>query len=157
MPKAYEELTRNIAEMVVRVSPNLEGAVIRQGAKNWIKGASGFGHQIDVSIEIPNEKLVVVECKRYKSKVTVSDMLILIARIDDVKRMRSEQVTGCFCTTKGYTRPAKQVGSFYHIELNTFQDYKSFAVHIARNTLIKAEPLDFNIGGSGHYVKDRDA
>jgi hypothetical protein len=152
----YEKLAKEIVEAVVNASPNLKGAVTGHGPTNRIGGASGFRHQIDVSIEILNEKLLLVECKRYQSKVTVSDMLILIARINDIRKKRSEQVTGCFFTTKGYTGPAKKVGTFYDIELNTFTGVKPFAVHIAGNTFIKPEAMDLNVSVSGSYAKNRD-
>jgi uncharacterized protein (UPF0305 family) len=157
-PTDYETLTRAIAEEVVNASPNLQRAVevpLPHGLRNKIEGVSGFKHQIDVSIEIPNKKLFLVECKRYKKKVTVSDMLILIARINDIKRKRTEQqVEGCFFTTEGYTKPAIKVGTFYDIELNTVEgikraDIKRFAVHVAENTFIQAEAAKFNPSASG--------
>lgn len=146
----YERLTKEIVDEVMKASPNLQGANRGHGPRNRIEGASGFKHQIDVSIEIAGGKIVLVECKCYKSLVTVSDMLILVARIDDIRKKRNEQVSGCFFTTKGYTKPAEQVGIFYGIELNTFSDVSAFAVHVARNTFIKSPPAKFAMKVSGY-------
>jgi hypothetical protein len=156
MSKKFENLTKEIVQAVMNVSPNLQDAVIRDGPTNRIEGASGFKHQIDVSIEVPSEKLFLVECKHYKSKVTVSDMLVLIARIDDISKKKSIKVMGCFFTTKGYTEPARKVGSCYNIELNTFTDINSFAVHVAGNTFIKPAPIKIVTKISGGFLKDKD-
>lgn len=63
MPRQYEKITKGIVEEVTKALPNLKKAVINQGRKNKIEGASGFRHQIDVSIEMPSEKLILIECK----------------------------------------------------------------------------------------------
>ena len=141
MLKDFERIVKTIAREVKKVSPNLENAAINFGPRNKIQGASGFRHQIDVSIEIPGKRLVLIECKRYKSKVTLSDMLVLIARIDDVSRKKRIHVSGNFFTTAGYTEPATKVGRYYRIDLNIVEDEKQFAVHIADNVLVKPEPL----------------
>ncbi len=141
MSKYYEITVKTIADEVKQVSPNLQNASVNVGARNKIEGASGFRHQIDVSIEIPGEKLVLIECKCYKSKVTLSDILVLIARIDDISKKKRIDVSGNFFTTVGYTEPARKVGSYYKIDLNTAKDAKQFAVHIANAVLIKTEPF----------------
>ena len=141
MYKKYEKLTKQIVEEVKKVTPTLQNAVIGHGTKNKIEGGSGFKHQIDVSIEIPNKKLILVECKRYKSKVTLSDMLILVARIDDINKKSKLNVTGIFFTTVGYTAPARKIGSQYNIELNIAKNIKQFAVQVGGNVLVKAAPI----------------
>jgi len=153
--KEFEDLTKKIVDEIKRISSNYENAVIKAGVRNRIEGASGFKHQIDVSIEINNDnckKLLLIECKHYAAKVALNDMLILIARIDDIKRNRKIDVRGIFFTTKGYTWPAKKIGESYKIDLNTAKDIKSFAVTINKNLYIKAEPFVINgeISGTWH-------
>ena len=143
MYKEFEILVEKIARDIKNFSASLDDAVIRHGAKNRIAGASGFKHQIDVSIEIPMKRLlIVIECKRYKSKVALKDMLILIARIDDIRKKRNIDVTGVFFTTVGYTWPAKKVGDYNNIELNTIENTKYFAAQLAGNVLIKPPPFE---------------
>ena len=154
MPKDYEKLTKAIVGEVKKVSPNLEKAVINHGTKNKIEGASGFSHQIDVSIEIPNEKLFLIECKRYRSKVRLSDMLILIARIDDICKNKKTKVIGIFFTTMGYTKPARKIGNYYNIELNTVKNIEHFAVQVAGNLFVRAEPIQIGCSISGDFLKD---
>jgi hypothetical protein len=156
LPKTFEKVAKEIAEEVKKASPNLQKAVINYGRKNRIEGASGFRHQIDVSIEIPGEKLFLVECKRYKSKVTLSHMLVLIARIDDICKKKRNKVSGIFFTTIGYTKPAKEVGSYYNIELNTVKDIKYFAVQVAGNVFVKAEPIEITCDISGNFLTDQN-
>lgn len=155
-PKTFEKVTKEIVKEVKKASPNLQKAVINHGTKNRIEGASGFRHQIDVSIEILGEKLFLVECKRYKSKVTLSDMLVLIARIDDICKKKKIKVIGTFFTTIGYTKPAKKVGSYYNIELNTVKNIKYFAVQVAGNVFVKAEPIKIRCNISGNFLKDQN-
>jgi hypothetical protein len=156
-PKTYEEVTREIVEEVKKASPNLQKAVINHGTKNRVEGASGYSHQIDVSIEILGEKLFLVECKRYKSKVTLSDMLVLIARIDDICKKKKTKVIGTFFTTIGYTKPARKVGSYYNIELNTVKNSKHFAVQVAGNVFVKPEPFEIGCSISGNFIDQNDA
>jgi hypothetical protein len=156
MSRDFEKLTKKIVEEVKKASPNLQQAVINHGTRNRIKGASGFNHQIDVSIEIPSEKLYLIECKRYMSKVTLSDMLVLIARIDDISKNNNIKVIGTFFTTMGYTKPAKKVASCYNIELNTVKNLKHFAVQVAGNVFVKAEPIKINCNISGSFLKDQN-
>lgn len=144
MYKEFEILVEEIAQEIKNFSASLDDAAIRHGAKNRIAGASGFKHQIDVSIEIPMKRLWLVECKRYKSKVALKDMLILIARIDDIRKKRNidVDVKGVFFTTVGYTWPAKKVGDYNNIELNTIENTKYFAAQLAGNVLIKPPPFE---------------
>ncbi len=155
MSMIFEKLTKKIVEEVKKVSPNLQNAVIDHGTTNKIEGASGFKHQIDVSIEIPKEKFILVECKRYKSKVTLPDMLILIARIDDIRKKKKINVSGIFFTTVGYTKPARKVGSYYNIELNTAKDIKQFAVQVGGNVLVKATPIEISSGVKGYKTPNK--
>ena len=143
-------LVNKIAGEIKKFSANLDDAVIGHGAKNKIAGASGFKHQIDVSIEIPMKRLLLVECKRYKSKVALKDMLVLIGRIDDIRKKKNIDVTGVFFTTVGYTWPAKKVGDYNNIELNTIENVRYFAAQLAGNVLIKPPPFELksNINAS---------
>ena len=144
MYNEFEELTRNVAHEVKKVSTNLQNGMILCGSKNKIEGASGYKHQIDVSIEVPNEKLILIECKRYNSKVALKDMLVLVARVDDINKGKKIDVTGNFFTTKGFTKPAEKIGKYYNIDLNTFKDLEHFAVHIGGNVLIRPRTLVFD-------------
>jgi len=141
MHKEFEILVEKIAREIKKFSVNLDDAVIKHGAKNRIAGAAGFKHQIDVSVEIPMKRLLLIECKRYKSKVTLKDMLILIARIDDIRKKRNIDVGGVFFTTVGYTRPAIIVGGYNNIELNTIENIRYFVAKLAGNVLVKPPPL----------------
>lgn len=155
-PQDFEEVTKEIAEEVKKASPNLQKAVINHGTRNRIEGASGFRHQIDVSVEIHGEKFFLVECKRYKSKVTLSDMLVLIARIDDICKKKKIRVIGTFFTTIGYTKPARKVGNYYNIELNTVKNSKYFAVQVAGNVFVRPEPFEIQCSISGNFLVDQN-
>ena len=95
-----------------------------------------------ISIEIPNKQLFLIECKRYKSKVTLKDMLVLIARVDDISSKRSIDVRGVFFTTVGYTWPAKKVGNYNNIELNIIDNTRYFVAQLSGNVLVKPPPFE---------------
>jgi len=83
-------------------------------------------------------------------------MLVLIARIDDISKNNNIKVIGTFFTTMGYTKPAKKVASCYNIELNTVKNLKHFAVQVAGNVFVKAEPIKINCNISGSFLKDQN-
>src|SRR4051794_5780331 len=78
----YEEFVRSTYETLV----DLKIGTVQGG--RYIKGKkSGHAHQIDVSIELfiaGLKILVIVECKHYKKKVEISDVLELAQRLDDI-------------------------------------------------------------------------
>ena len=138
----FEKLTKRIAKEICKTARNLDNAKIRQGPKNKIKGNSGYKHQIDVSIAT-NDLRVLIECKKYKDKVGLSDMLVLITRVNDIQKKYSEfKVIGVFFTTKGFTRNAVTLANAYKIEYNTAKSIKNFAIHIAGNVLIRPNALN---------------
>ena len=49
----YEALMSRVAEKVRQGIPELSSSAIRFGRTNYIEGASGYHHQIDVSVAAP--------------------------------------------------------------------------------------------------------
>ena len=141
----FENLTKKIAKEISKSAKNLGDARITQGSKNKIEGKSGYKHQIDVSITT-NGQLALIECKKYKDKVSLRDMLTLIARVDDIKKKYSKfKVIGVFFTTQGYTRNALTLANAYKIECNIAKTIKNFAIHIAGNVLIRPRSLNMKL------------
>jgi hypothetical protein len=137
----YEKLIKKIADEIRKASKNLCNAKIYQGLKNKIEGNSGYKHQIDVSITT-NDKLVLIECKKREEKVGLGDTLILIARVDDIRKKHPEfETTGLFFTTEGYTKNALTLAEAYRIVCNTAKSESDFAAQIANNVLIGAKTL----------------
>jgi len=141
----FEKLTKRISKEICKIASNLHAGNIAQGSTNKIEGKSGYKHQIDVSIKT-NNQIILIECKKYKNKVGLSDMLILIARVDDIRRKYPDfKVTGVFFTTEGYTKNALTLARAYKIEWNKAKTIKNFAIHIAGNVLIRPKALNLQL------------
>lgn len=65
-----------------------------------------------------------------------------VVRIDDIRKKRNIDVKGVFFTTVGYTWPAKKVGDYNNIELNTIENARYFAAQLAGNVLVKPPPFE---------------
>lgn len=114
--RTSEEYEQLVACLVKQSFSGVEGVdllEILHDAK--LTGVSGYEHQIDVmyrfriwSIEI----LVVVECKQYKRRVGVDDMLEFRSRIEDVRAHK-----GVFVTTNGFQSGAVEIAEANGIAL----------------------------------------
>lgn len=78
---------------------------------------TGHSHQIDVLIELSVAELrllVVVECKHYKAKVGIDDVLEFAQRLDDIGAHK-----GVLVTTLGFQEGAIKVADAHRIALVT--------------------------------------
>ncbi len=63
-PSEYERLVADIVEGIRAADQRLTQLTIKSGSRNRIQGASGYKHQIDVSLHQDQPKTVyLVECK----------------------------------------------------------------------------------------------
>jgi hypothetical protein len=91
-PTEYEKLVEEIAKGIIKSAPNLEHLVIGSGRKNKITGASGYSHQIDLSLH-ESGRLFLIECKRWARNIGVAEVLVLAGRRNDIaERFSSESV-----------------------------------------------------------------
>ncbi len=82
-----KEQERFVAAMARNMATAHEGAgnvEIRSGAKNLIPGASGFRHQVDVSVHTERD-LILYECKYWGGNVDPEAVLALAARGVDIQ------------------------------------------------------------------------
>lgn len=84
-----------------------------------LKGKSGQEHQIDVywSFKLAGETIqVAIECKDYKSPVSVGRIRDFWGALDDIGNIK-----GIFVTTTGYQSGAIKFANFQNIALKTMQ------------------------------------
>jgi hypothetical protein len=106
-PEEYETLVASIAESVAqRVEALPEGAV-RYGRQNHWLGASGFKHQIDVSIR-GQARVLLVECKYWNHRIPVEAVLVLQGRLADIRPTLGLEVEGAIISTIGFQAGAQQ-------------------------------------------------
>ena len=107
--REYELIVHNLIKQEMSGLDGIEFIDIKHNKK--MTGLSGYTHQIDVSYRFrvwKIEMLVIVECKQYKGKVGINDLLEFRSRIDDLRAQK-----GLFVTTKGF-----QSGAIEYAEAN---------------------------------------
>jgi hypothetical protein len=138
--KLVQEQARKIAES--RKIKLMEQP--RYGRSNKIDGASGFSHQIDISVKYISRngkhRLRLIECKlRTKDKIGLGDILCFHARIVDIQKCIGEKikVEGNFFTTVGYTSGAIGYAKSYGIATNSMQtDGQGWSISFADDVVI---------------------
>jgi hypothetical protein len=111
----YEALTARVAKQVGDGVSGLLGGKIGFGKTNLIRGASGFPHQIDVSVDATS-MLLIVECKCWQHDVTPEAVLSIIARrLDIADHVKS--VVAVLATVKGFGPGAQQLAKHFGVEL----------------------------------------
>lgn len=87
------------------------------GSRHYEGVRTGHRHQIDVSIEVTVADLnflVLIECKYYKRKVEVGDLLTFASRLDDIGAHK-----GVLVSTIGFQEGACKVAKAHRIALVT--------------------------------------
>lgn len=101
-PTEYEELISRIAQSFTNNPLEFRDWVKGFGKKNRIEGFSKYKHQIDVSLEC-NTDIVLIECKLWTKNITVSEYLVLLGRVLDIKKRNpNKRVRGAMVTTYGW-------------------------------------------------------
>ncbi|WP_171041637.1 restriction endonuclease [Pseudoalteromonas phenolica] len=114
--KQFELLVKAIYEEILQ-QDNIESVRVEHDVS--LKGRSGQEHQIDVywSLKLAGETMqVAIECKDYKTDVSVGRIRDFSAALDDVGNIK-----GIFVTTKGYQSGAVKFAEFKGIALKTVQ------------------------------------
>ena len=100
-PTEYETLVGELVSEIASSFEDMAGAIAGLGARNKITGASGFKHQIDVSLTVA-PWLVLIECKQWRTRVDVEPVLVLASRVADIRATRPEQkIWASLVTQKG--------------------------------------------------------
>lgn len=112
--KSYEEAVKFLIEK--RLVPWDNGKPIKVYHRQKYHGlASGHEHEIDLSFEVDvagTQILVVVECKCYRRRISVDDVLEFSARIDDISAHK-----GILVSTVGFQKGAAKVAKAKGIAL----------------------------------------
>ncbi|EHH1174012.1 TPA: restriction endonuclease [Vibrio parahaemolyticus] len=115
--KQFELLVKAIYEEILS-QDSVESIEVKHDVS--LVGKSGQEHQIDVywSFKIGGETMqVAIECKDYKSAVSVGRIRDFWAALDDIGNIK-----GIFVTTKGYQSGAVTFANHHKIALKTVQE-----------------------------------
>ena len=132
-PAEYEKVVADIVRDILQSSGEHKHLLLGSGRNNRIPGASGYHHQIDVSIHGPS-LLYLIECKRWKDKIGLAEVLVLAARMNDIQdHFRECSVIGIFGCLNSATGPAKQVAEHYKIIIEIVHSSTEFGLRVGRH------------------------
>ncbi|MDD4881277.1 MAG: hypothetical protein PHR30_11310 [Gallionellaceae bacterium] len=135
---AYEYLVTSLVQRLVQ-DTRLASFKIGNGRKNRIFGASGYGHQIDVSISGPSF-LCLIEAKHWNKPIGVDSILVLASRIADIQaKIPATKIHASIVSTRKETRGAAQLAPHFGISADVVSNQREFAVRIAEQVFIGFE------------------
>ena len=137
----YELLVSELIAGLAK-STQLRSHDIGSGKKNLVAGASGFRHQIDVSLQ-DHHSLFLWEVKYWTRKVGAEAILILASRLEDIRKHRpNTAVHASIVSTKHATKGAWLLAAHFEIKINVVYNLYRYALQFANENLI---------GGAGTY------
>lgn len=132
-PSDYEKVVSDIASGIQRGAADLSDFRIGFGSTNRIQGASGYRHQVDVSLVGP-ANVYLIECKLWGRKVGVGEALTLAARAADVRGLsRSTEVQCILASNAGLTRGAKKIAAHFGIQVEAVKSASEFGFKLGKN------------------------
>ena len=131
-PADYEKLVAEIVSGITNSAPVMSGYSLGFGAQNKIHGASRQPHQFDVSLTSASE-LYCIECKRWRKRIGVEAVLVLIARTADMREARPGcRVHSILVSTAEPTRGAKRLAQHYGVQLEVVESPVVFGMKIGQ-------------------------
>ena len=131
-PGQYEQLLAEIADGICRAAPDLQSLVLGSGRNNKIEGASGYGHQIDVSLQDP-ARLFIIECKYWTDRIGVQEVLVLCARtIDIAGRLKGCSITPILVSVKGASAGAVKLARHFGVTIEIAVSASEFGLRIGK-------------------------
>jgi restriction endonuclease len=132
-------LVASIAKSVAQRIEALPEGTVRYGRQNHWIGASGFKHQIDVSIR-GQARVLLVECKHWKHRISVEAVLVLQGRLADIRPTLSLQVEGAIISTIGFQAGAQQVSQYFGIHCDLVRSAEEWGFKYAGNLVVQPRP-----------------
>lgn len=115
---------------------NLSKFGLGSGRPNRIMGASGYEHQIDVSLQGSTD-LFLFEAKCLKRVVGVQEILVLKSRLDDISAaFPSHQVHATIISMKHISKGAKILAEHFKINADCVRDIRNYGISFARHHFI---------------------
>jgi hypothetical protein len=125
------ECTTLIARFLTSLFEQIDGLhpdSVGHGRNNHIQGASGYDHQINVSIQTASE-LHVIECKYWTKNVSPDALLSLAARVHDIQVLsQTHVVKGALATRRSYSSGVQALAKFFNVTLQVVRSPQEFIV-----------------------------
>ena len=130
----YERLVHQIVEQlcISATSTSLGSLTASCGRKNRILGASGYPHQIDVSLQ-DDCRLFLIECKKWKWPIDVSAVLTMSSRKADIAAMYPDlTVIAIIVSSDRPTKGAITLARHFQMELEIVKSANDFGMRLGR-------------------------
>jgi hypothetical protein len=138
---AYEALVRSMVHELTAAARALGPCMVNGGRQNLVAGASGFAHQIDVSVRRPSD-LLLIECKYWLAPVGVEPVLVLAGRMADISASSTGTgVHGSMVSTKEPTAGAKLVARHFGIEIDTVFNPREYALRVFNHVFVGVQDV----------------
>lgn len=135
-PSEYERVVADIVQGICAAAPELKGLTLGFGRNNRHAGASGYRHQIDVSLT-GERHIYLIECKRWEAKIGVEEVMVLAARGTDIAQAHDNVTLHAVLASKvGATRGAITLAQHFRIQLETVRSAQEFGFRIGKNARV---------------------
>ncbi len=123
-----ELLVAAIARNMATAHEGAGNVEVRSGSKNLIRGASGFQHQIDVSVHTEKE-LIIYECKFWGTNVDPEAVLALATRGIDIQRAHPNQIVSLNIVVRhDLTIGAQRLAEAFNIRRHVAKSAAEFSI-----------------------------
>lgn len=130
--KEQERTAARVVRRLVRsiTAGGVPAELVRWGNGNKVMGLSGYRHQIDVSVHLPDH-IFLYECKRLDKKVGLAHVLTLLGRMKDIQPVnRHIPVHGILITNGALSKNAKRVADTWEIEHHRVDNEHEWALSL---------------------------
>ena len=126
----YEQFVAELARQLVSRLNRDASAKVGCGGSNKTAGASGFEHQIDVSVCTPY-RMLLIECKYWNGKIDPEATLAFAARVLDIRAAHEgREVTGRIVTTHRVTPGVCQIADYFDLGVDIVSSTQEYAIQI---------------------------
>lgn len=131
-PDEYEHLVSEIVNEICAHAPALAGFSASYGKTNKVAGASGYKHQIDVSLTARTH-IYLIECKRWNDSIGVAEVMVLAARMKDIADAnRTIKAQAILASLKGASRGALKLAAHFGIQLEIVKSASEFGMRVGQ-------------------------
>ena len=124
----YENLVKQVVGSLLKAVEGLPDDSVEWGRRNHQTGASGYRHQIDVSVRTVTE-IHLIECKYWKRRVTPEALLSFVARVRDTSETNPGRVVkGAVATTRGHSEGVRTLAEYFDVTLQRVASPDDFAI-----------------------------
>lgn len=150
---AYEALCHELVAGIMRGTP-LQNYLLKSGAKNRILGASGYKHQIDLSL-IGEGRVFIFELKCLEKSIGVAEILVLAGRLNDISaNFHGHSVNATIVSTKKPSKNVTPLARQFGLQVDIVEDLNSYGLSFANQHFIgHAEKITAQSYGDAEIIR----